>query len=385
MKLFYILYALVLCKVLAFDLKLYGMLVLYYAKGLNRGSLHRMYRHWDDKERILIQVPFINEQHAILWVATFIRSTCWPRSNIHIQLLDDSCAPNILYEKRKAWTEEKGFNVSIVKRDNRIGYKAGALNNGITNFDFAVNKYDYIAIFDEDFRPTIDWIYIARDCLRTNPKMGCVQSAWSYSNRYENLITTAASIMLDGHFNIEKSVMQYRNKPMNFNGSAGMWRYDCLKECGFWNETMLSEDTDMSHKAYEHGWTIHYLKDVKCSSLLPDGYRQFINQQKRWCYGGTQATRGWSKLNTIWANMFLWRTILYVLSVGMCFQHVFISLAGYIISWPFLLTLPYWLCAEEYTYSYFRSIGSLLIGGGMIWGPCTMSVLKGLFGKDSEW
>ena len=59
---------------------------------------------------------------------------------------------------------EEGFDIKHIRRDDRKGYKAGALKEGL---QFA--KGELIAIFDADFVPNADFL---KNTLKyfTNPK-----------------------------------------------------------------------------------------------------------------------------------------------------------------------------------------------------------------------
>jgi beta-mannan synthase len=52
---------------------------------------------------------------------------------------------------------EQGHNVQLVRRDNRSGYKAGAMVDGMTRVED--QGYEYVAIFDADFEPPEDFLY----------------------------------------------------------------------------------------------------------------------------------------------------------------------------------------------------------------------------------
>jgi beta-mannan synthase len=52
---------------------------------------------------------------------------------------------------------EQGHNVQLVRRDNRSGYKAGAMVDGMTRIED--QGFEYVAIFDADFEPPEDFLY----------------------------------------------------------------------------------------------------------------------------------------------------------------------------------------------------------------------------------
>jgi hypothetical protein len=60
---------------------------------------------------------------------------------------------------------EQGHNVQLVRRDNRQGFKAGAMVDGMARV--ADQGFEYVAIFDADFEPPEDFFYQVqrRRCL----------------------------------------------------------------------------------------------------------------------------------------------------------------------------------------------------------------------------
>ncbi len=71
-------------------------------------------------------------------------------------MLDDSTdwTTRQLVDDKVAEWQERGVMVEAVRRTHRQGYKAGALKQGME----MLPGYDYIAVFDADFRPEPDFL-----------------------------------------------------------------------------------------------------------------------------------------------------------------------------------------------------------------------------------
>ena len=83
----------------------------------------------------------------------------------------------------------KGVNIKYEIRDNRRGYKAGALKEGMKHG--YVRDCDFVAIFDADFQPEPDFLYRAMPFLIHNPDIALVQARWrfgTYSLIYVNMV-----------------------------------------------------------------------------------------------------------------------------------------------------------------------------------------------------
>ncbi len=71
-----------------------------------------------------------------------------------VQVCDDSTKEEVRKKVDAAVIAaiEKGHQVQLIRRDNRQGYKAGAMVEGMARV--AGQGYDYVAIFDAGARPT---------------------------------------------------------------------------------------------------------------------------------------------------------------------------------------------------------------------------------------
>jgi cellulose synthase/poly-beta-1,6-N-acetylglucosamine synthase-like glycosyltransferase len=210
----------------------------------------------------------------------------YPKEKLDIQLLDDSTdetveVARILVERYAAL----GNPVVYLHRDNREGYKAGALEAGLKTA-----KGEFIAIFDADFVPPSDFLM---KCIHhfTDPKVGMVQTRWTHINRNYSLLTQVEAILLDGHFVLEHSARSRSGVFFNFNGTAGMWRRCAIDEAGGWEHDTLTEDTDLSYRAQLKGWKFLYLQDVECPAELPVEMTAFKTQQARWAKGLIQVSK----------------------------------------------------------------------------------------------
>lgn len=81
----------------------------------------------------------------------------------------------------------KGINIKYEIRDNRNGYKAGALKEGLKHP--YVKLCDYVAIFDADFQPEPDFLWRTIPFLVHNPELALVQARWKFGTTTSLLLT----------------------------------------------------------------------------------------------------------------------------------------------------------------------------------------------------
>jgi cellulose synthase/poly-beta-1,6-N-acetylglucosamine synthase-like glycosyltransferase len=236
--------------------------------------------------RVTVQLPIYNEKYVIERLVEAIAAFDYPRELLDIQVLDDSTdetqevARNCVDRYRQL-----GVPVTYIHRDNREGFKAGALQEGLK---FAAGEF--VAIFDADFIPPADFLRRTVPYF-VDPKLAMVQTRWSYINRHYSALTEVEAILLDGHFVIEHSSRFRSGLFFNFNGTAGIWRRVAIEDAGGWQHDTLTEDTDLSYRAQLRGWHFTYLPEIDCPSELPVEMNAFKSQQARWAKGLMQTAK----------------------------------------------------------------------------------------------
>jgi cellulose synthase/poly-beta-1,6-N-acetylglucosamine synthase-like glycosyltransferase len=245
--------------------------------------------------RVTIQLPIFNERYVVERLLEAVTHIDYPRALLEIQLLDDSTdETRFLASRLVSEYARAGYPVSYHHRDNREGYKAGALAEGLKG-----SSGEFIAIFDADFVPPPDVIRRMVDYF-TDPKVGVVQGRWTWVNRHYSNLSEVEAILLDGHFVIEHGGRNFSGRFFNFNGTAGMWRRTAIEEAGGWQHDTLTEDTDLSYRAQLKGWKFIYAPDIECPSELPVEMNSFKTQQARWAKGLIQVAK--KLLPRIWRS-----------------------------------------------------------------------------------
>ena len=236
---------------------------------------------------VTIQLPVFNESRIIQRTLANLTRLVYPKSKLHFQVLDDSTDQTSLILAREVSSLKKlGFNLEVIRRKNREGYKAGALANGLNH-----GVSEFVVIFDADFQPNPDFLKHCVHYFKNNDQLGAIQTRWVHSNLNYSLFTRSMAIGLDGHFLVEKPGRKTRNAFITFNGTGGIWRRSAIEECGGWSSTTLAEDLDLAYRAQMRGYDIIYLRDVTNSQEIPPTLRCWIIQQSRWSKGFSQNIR----------------------------------------------------------------------------------------------
>jgi cellulose synthase/poly-beta-1,6-N-acetylglucosamine synthase-like glycosyltransferase len=280
--------------VISFYMVVLSILGLY---GFHRGLLLYLYwrhRHeapkppkrFEELPTVTVQLPMYNEMYVAERLLDGVAGIDYPKDKLEIQILDDSTDETTEIARAKAdELRDRGFDVTFRHRQNRKGFKAGALEEGLTDA-----KGDYVMVFDADFVPTPS---IVRDLIHhfTSPKVGMVQARWGHLNRDYSLLTRVQSMMLDGHFVVEHIARNRSGRFFNFNGTAGIWRRATIVDAGGWQHDTLTEDMDLSFRAQLRGWQFIYVPTAIAPAEIPCEMNSFKGQQFRWAKGSAQTAK----------------------------------------------------------------------------------------------
>jgi cellulose synthase/poly-beta-1,6-N-acetylglucosamine synthase-like glycosyltransferase len=360
--------------------------------------------------RVTIQLPVYNEMYVMERLLDNIVTLEYPREKLEIQVLDDSSDESIVTtEKHIKRLQKTGINIQHIRRSNRQGFKAGALKEGLE-----IATGEFIAIFDADFLPQKDWLLQTIPYFK-NAAIGVVQTRWGHINRNYSTLTKIQAFALDAHFTLEQVGRNSKGHFINFNGTAGVWRKECILDAGNWEGDTLTEDLDLSYRAQLKKWKFKYLENVKTPAELPVIISAARSQQFRWNKGGAEnfqkmtkrvlsnkdislKTKIHSVLHLLNSSMFLMILIVAILSIPMLYikneyshlRSYFYMISFFIIS-SIIFFICYWFMFKKsygggfknflkYTGTFFTFF-SIAMGFSL---HNSIAVLEGHFGKKSD-
>lgn len=277
--------------------------------------------------KVLVQLPVFNELYVVERLIDATAQLNYPVDKLEIQVLDDSTDESFeVAAKRINYWKEKGINICHVKRPDRIGFKAGALQYGLE-----LSDAPFIAIFDADFVPGAEFLNQTIPRF-SHDNIGVVQSRWEHLNREYSLLTRVQAFALDAHFTVEQTGRNTGAHFINFNGTAGVWRKECIEDAGGWSAETLTEDLDLSYRAQLKGWEFAYMEEIGAPAELPAEINALRNQQYRWNKGAAEcavkhlkqvistkniplSTRTHAVFHLLNSSIFIWIVVCAVLSL----------------------------------------------------------------------
>ena len=233
-----------------------------------------------------IQLPIYNESEVIERLLRHILALDYPTDKWEVQILDDSTdeTTSMIEGLLSKWQAE--VPVYHIRRSARKGFKAGALAAAQP-----AARGEVLAIFDADFVPPKDFLRRTVPYFEESDFVGFVQTRWGHLNEQQNQLTQLQAFGLNGHFFVEQSARYAAGYFTHFNGTAGLWRRQCILDAGGWQSDTLTEDLDLSYRAQLSGWKGRYLHHVVCPAELPAHMCDIKQQQKRWIKGAAQTAK----------------------------------------------------------------------------------------------
>ncbi|MFS8011695.1 putative glucomannan 4-beta-mannosyltransferase [Helianthus anomalus] len=261
---------------------------------------------------VLVQVPMFNEREVYQLSIGAACRLSWPSDRIVIQVLDDSTDPlikSMVEMECKSWAS-KGINIHYQVRDNREGYKAGALKQGLKH-DYA-KECEYVVIFDADFQPEPNFLAQTIPFLHHNSELALVQGRWKFVNSSDCIMTRVQEMSLNYHFKVEQEFGSIAYSFFGFNGTAGVWRMAALDEAEGWKDRTTVEDMDLAVRASLKGWKFLYIGSIMVKNELPSVLKAYRYQQHRWSCGPANLFRK-MVFEIMRNNRVTWRKKIYIL------------------------------------------------------------------------
>jgi cellulose synthase/poly-beta-1,6-N-acetylglucosamine synthase-like glycosyltransferase len=404
-------YSLALLLIFFYSLSQLNLLVNYLGQRRKQKEAPR-FNLMDPREIpfVTIQLPIYNEKYVVGRLLENIARLEYPKSKLEIQVLDDSTDDSVGETASKiAELRKSGLDIQHIRRENREGFKAGALKEGLK-----IAKGEFIAIFDADFLPDADWLKKTVPYFK-DTEIGVVQTRWGHINRDYSTLTRIQAFALDAHFTLEQVGRNAKGHFINFNGTAGIWRKQCILDAGNWEGDTLTEDLDLSYRAQLKNWKFKYLEDVETPAELPVVISAARSQQFRWNKGGAEnfrktvlsvikarniplKTKFHGVMHLLNSSMFLCVFLVAILSIPMLyikntFGHLgwIFEVTSFFIVSTIILFICYWFTYKSIQGSgldnfvdyikLFFTFFSVALGFSL---HNTVAVLEGHMGKRSE-
>ncbi|KAJ8598641.1 hypothetical protein CTAYLR_003084 [Chrysophaeum taylorii] len=252
---------------------------------------------------VTVQICCYNEATVIAKTIDAACSVDWPRSCLKVEILDDSTdaiTSDVVDERCGAW-RDRGFDVA--RRIRPMNPGATYVKSESLRFHHRTLQTDFVAVFDADHRPHHQFLRRAIPLFFfSDSRVAAVQCPWGFANRTENVLAQSCSLHLDAYFVVEQRARSLAFQFLSFDGTGGVWRRDAIDACGGWGTKTITEDLDLSYRAFIAGYVLRYVPNLVQDLELPSTISAYKAQQHRSTKGRAQVA--------LKSLGFLWRSSL---------------------------------------------------------------------------
>ncbi|BBU69612.1 glycosyltransferase [Fluviibacter phosphoraccumulans] len=303
--------------------------------------------------KVTVLLPVYNESRVI---ESLIDAACaleYPAEQLQILVLDDSRDQTTILAAAKVQIyARQGINISVIKRKDRKGYKAGNLANGL---QYATGEF--LALFDADFVPPKDFLYQTIPCF-SDPEIGYLQTGIDYANRNASFLTRFQAMMM-GHQQFVTTGLSYEKLMGALSGSSCVWRSTCVDSLGGWCGGTVAEDADIGYRAQFSRWRYAYLRHVVSLSELAESMDAIRVQRHRWAHGLIH--NAFKHMKSFFASRMTIVERLHAMSL--IFSSVLLASIYVLV----VLSLPLAMMADHLGFM-FDAIAYVFAGGAVLWG-----------------
>jgi cellulose synthase/poly-beta-1,6-N-acetylglucosamine synthase-like glycosyltransferase len=231
---------------------------------------------------VSILIPAHNEEKVIGRLLQRMTKLTYPCSKLQVITINDASA-----DKTGPIAEEYSNRHPLIKvlhRDKKTGGKgkAAAMNAGLKH-----STGEIVLCFDADYYPHKD---IVEKLVKkfVDPAVGAVQGRPVVLNESQNIVTRLITLERIGGYRIDQEARDNLGLIPQFGGTVGGFRRSVLEETGGFDETMLTEDTDLTFQVYLAGYKVRYVGDAECYEEAVDNWKAYWKQRHRWARGHMQ-------------------------------------------------------------------------------------------------
>lgn len=234
--------------------------------------------------KVAIHVPTFNEPFELVReTLERVRKLDYPADRLVVMVADDSTKPECSAPLESYC---KAHGIGYHRREDRTGYKAGALNMLLERTPADCN---ILAVLDADYQVEPEYL---RETVGffVDPDLGWLQTPQDYRNRHQSFLTEQY-YLADAYF--YRTILPSRNEENSiiFCGTMGMLRMRAVLDVGGWNETCITEDAELSVRLLNSGWNSLYVNKTYGRGLIPPTFEAYKKQHYRWAFGGGKILR----------------------------------------------------------------------------------------------
>lgn len=229
---------------------------------------------------VAILLPVYNEPEDIVERTLLAcKKIRWP-GKTRIYILDDSDAQE---EKKSMDRLARRHGCVIIRRDDREGYKAGNINNGLKKI-----TEQYFVILDSDQAPSSEFLERTMDYF-SNPKVAFVQTPQDFVN-HSSPLERSIKIGTDIFYRAQ-CVGKSKDGSIPFCGTNAVVRTEAFWKVGGFTYFSATEDIELGLRFNQAGYIGTFVPEVLVRGYAPQDFSAYSSQQYRWANGNIAILR----------------------------------------------------------------------------------------------
>jgi len=231
---------------------------------------------------VSILIPAHNEEKVVGRLLQKMTELSYPKDKLEIILINDASTDNTGRIAEDYSNQHK--LIKVLHRDKQTGGKgkASALNAALKQ---AIGEI--VLCFDADYLPHSDIIAKIVEKF-SDPSVGAVQGRPVVLNEPRNIVTRLITLERIGGYRVDQEARDILGLIPQFGGTVGGFRRSIVSGFGGFDESMLTEDTDLTFQIYLAGYKIRYAGDAECYEEAVDTWKAYWRQRHRWAKGHMQ-------------------------------------------------------------------------------------------------
>ncbi|WP_079989440.1 glycosyltransferase [Candidatus Protochlamydia phocaeensis] len=268
---------------------------LYFRFPRQKAARKAIEEAYFSKPWVSIHVPCYAEPPDIV-IETLDALAALQYPHFEVLVVDNNTKDPALWRPLENHCMKLGSRFRFFHMDPLKGAKAGALNAALR---LTAPQVEIIAVIDADFVVQPDFLEKLVGFFQ-DPKTGFVQSCHDYREWEGSRYLSACYFEYEKHFKLELPAASEWDIAYTV-GTMCLFRRKALEEVGGWAEWCLTEDSEVSIRLHNHGYTGYYLKDTLGRGLIPETFEAYKKQRFRWIAGPVQQFQKHWRLYLPWS------------------------------------------------------------------------------------
>jgi len=232
--------------------------------------------------KVSVLIPAWNEEKVIGHLLRRICEFTYPKDKLEVLVIDDA-SKDKTGKIAETFAKTHTF-IKVIHCDPSKGGrgKPRALNEGLDHISGEI-----VCCIDADYSPQRD-IIEKLNLPFSDPSVGASQARVTVGNEPATLVTRLVTLERIAGYRVDQMARENLGLIPQFGGTVASVRVALLRSLGGWDETALTEDTDLTFRIYLNGHKVRYVNDAESYEEAVEMWGDYYRQRSRWAKGHMQ-------------------------------------------------------------------------------------------------